>query len=121
MLVTGVAQGALAAGKVVCGPLRRMGVRPDFTCFQGETEGANIRKGVQAEIEAANGRFVAVAAPSSDVAGLLGELVSACGEVVHMSECRAIGRNNGAWNDGDGSPRGRGAYRSDHRRQPTAG
>jgi hypothetical protein len=86
MLVTEVAEAALAAGKVVCGPLRWMGVRPDFTCFQGGTEGANIRRGAEAEIEAAKGRFSAAAAPSG-VGASLGGLTAACGEIVYMSDC----------------------------------
>ena len=86
MLVTEVVEAALAAGKVVCGPLRWMGVRPDFTCFQGGTEGANIRRGAEAEIEAAQRRFAAVAVPSG-VWASLGGLTAACGEIVYMSDC----------------------------------
>ena len=64
LLITEVATAALEAGKVACGPLRWMGVRPEFSCFQGGIEGANIRRGAQAEIQAASQRFAAVGQPS---------------------------------------------------------
>jgi 2-keto-3-deoxy-L-rhamnonate aldolase RhmA len=86
MLVTEVAEAALSAGKVACGPLRWMGVRPDFTCFQGGTEAANIRRGAQSEIQAANDRFTR-SAGLSGVATVLSELTASCGEMVYEEDC----------------------------------
>ena len=62
MLITEVVEAAQAAGKLACGPLGWMGDRPEFMCFQAGTEGANIRRGAQAEIQAANDRFAGVVA-----------------------------------------------------------
>jgi 2-keto-3-deoxy-L-rhamnonate aldolase RhmA len=57
MLITEIVQAAQEAGKVVCGPLRWMGVRPEYSCFQASTEGANIRRGAQIEIDGAMERW----------------------------------------------------------------
>ena len=86
LLITEVATAALEAGKVACGPLRWMGVRPEFSCFQGGTEGANIRRGAQAEIQAASQRFAAVGQPSG-IAEALADLIAACGEIVYEADC----------------------------------
>ncbi len=91
MLITEVAEAALDAGKIACGPLRWMGIRPEFTCFQGGTEAANIRRGAQEEIQAANRRFTAATEPSS-AAGVLAELSAACGEIVYEADCLAAVR-----------------------------
>jgi 2-keto-3-deoxy-L-rhamnonate aldolase RhmA len=57
MLITEIVEAAQEAGKIVCGPLRWMGVRPEYTCFQASTEAANIRAGAKAELEAAQARW----------------------------------------------------------------
>ena len=86
MLITEVVEAAQAAGKIACGPLRWMGDRPDFMCFQGGTEGANIRRGAQAEIQAANQRF-ANAPERPRIAGVLANLTANCGEIVYEDDC----------------------------------
>jgi 2-keto-3-deoxy-L-rhamnonate aldolase RhmA len=53
MLITEIVEAAQDAGKIVCGPLRWMGVRPEYTCFQASHEMANLRRGAEAELEAA--------------------------------------------------------------------
>ena len=68
-------------------------------CFQGGTEGANIRRGAQAEIEAANGRF-ADAPDRPRIAGLLADLSAACSEIVYEADClNAVRRAAGAAGD----------------------
>ena len=90
MLITEVVEAAQAAGKLACGPLGWMGDRPEFMCFQAGTEGANIRRGAQAEIQAANDRFAGVVA-SPRIASVLAELSGGCGEIVYEADClRAV-------------------------------
>lgn len=91
MLVTEIAQVARDAGKVACGPLRWMGPRPEFTCFQASTEGANIRRGAQQEIRAARERH-AQTAVSAGPARLVSDLRAACGEIVYEADCLAVVR-----------------------------
>ena len=86
MLISEVVEAAQAAGKIACGPLRWMGDRPDFTCFQGGTEGANIRRGAQAEIQSANQRM-ADAPDRPRIAGVLANLTADCGEIVYEDDC----------------------------------
>jgi hypothetical protein len=86
MLITEIVEAAREAGKFVCGPLRWMGVRPEYTCFQGGTEASNIRRGAQAEIQPAVQRF-AQSAVQRDATALLAELSAACGEVVYEADC----------------------------------
>ncbi len=86
MLITEVVEAAQEAGKIACGPLRWMGTRPEFMCFQGGTEGANIRRGAQAEIQAANQRFAAVP-EGATIAGVLAEVTADCGEIVYEADC----------------------------------
>ncbi|MFW6200692.1 MAG: HpcH/HpaI aldolase family protein [Gemmatimonadota bacterium] len=86
MLITEIAQAARAAGKVACGPLRWMGERPDFTCFQASTEGANIRRGAQEEIRAARERYSRSDA-TSGAGRLVSDLRAACGEIVYEADC----------------------------------
>jgi 2-keto-3-deoxy-L-rhamnonate aldolase RhmA len=86
MLITEVVEAAQEAGKIACGPLRWMGTRPDFMCFQAGTEGANIRRGAQAEIQAANQRF-ADAPERPRIAGVLANLTADCGEIVYEADC----------------------------------
>ncbi len=87
MLVDAVADAALQAGKIACGPLRWMGVRPAFTCFQGGTEAANIRRGADAEIQAAHERFEGGGNTAGELATALAELNAACGTVVYEADC----------------------------------
>jgi len=63
-----------------------MGTRPEFMCFQGGTEGANIRRGATAEIQAANQRFAAVP-EGPTIAGVLADLSASCGEIVYEADC----------------------------------
>jgi 2-keto-3-deoxy-L-rhamnonate aldolase RhmA len=86
MLVREIVVAAQEAGKIACGPLRWMGDRPDFMCFQGGTEGANIRRGAQAEIEAGNQRF-SNAPERPRIAGVLADLTAACGEIIYEADC----------------------------------
>jgi 2-keto-3-deoxy-L-rhamnonate aldolase RhmA len=86
MLVTEVVEAARSAGKAVCGPLRWMGTRPEFTCFQGGTEGANIRRGAQAEIQAAQARM-AEAGAAAGQAAVVADLAAACGQIVYLADC----------------------------------
>ena len=86
MLITEVVEAAQEAGKIACGPLRWMGDRPEFMCFQGGSEAANIRRGAQAEIQAANQRFAATPARPR-IAGVLANLTSECGEIVYEADC----------------------------------
>ena len=90
MLITEVVQAAQEAGKIACGPLGWMGDRPEFMCFQGGTEGANIRRGAQSEIQAANQRFAGVSG-SPRIASVLADLSGGCGEIVYEDDClRAV-------------------------------
>ena len=86
MLITEVVEAAQEAGKIACGPLRWMGTRPDFMCFQAGTEGANIRRGAQAEIQAANQRFADVP-ERPRIAGVLANLTAVCGEIIYEADC----------------------------------
>ncbi len=86
MLITEVVEAAQEAGKIACGPLRWMGTRPEFMCFQGGTEGANIRRGAQAEIQAANQRFADVP-EGPRIASVLAGLSADCGEIVYEADC----------------------------------
>jgi 2-keto-3-deoxy-L-rhamnonate aldolase RhmA len=88
MLVTEIVEAARSAGKAVCGPLRWMGTRPEFTCFQGGTEGANIRRGAQAEIQAAQARMAEAGADAvGGPATVLADLAAACGQIVYLADC----------------------------------
>lgn len=92
MLITEVVEAAQEAGKIACGPLRWMGVRPEYTCFQASTEGSNIRRGAQAEIQAGLQRFndtrTGVAAGEESGAGeVLAELGALCGSIVYEADC----------------------------------
>jgi 2-keto-3-deoxy-L-rhamnonate aldolase RhmA len=86
MLVTEVVEAAQEAGKIACGPLRWMGTRPEFMCFQGGTEGANIRRGAQAEIQAADQRF-SDAPDRPRIAGVLANITADCGEIIYEADC----------------------------------
>jgi hypothetical protein len=90
LLVTEIVEAAQAADKRVCGPLRWMGDRPEFTCFQGGTESANIRRGASAEIEGAMARRSDAGAGSAGE--LMGNVSAACGEMVYEADCLAAVR-----------------------------
>ena len=99
MLITEVVEAAQEAGKIACGPLGWMGTRPEFMCFQGGTEGANIRRGAQSEIQAANQRFAGVS-ESPRIASVLADLSGGCGEIVYEDDClRAVRGAAGAAGD----------------------
>ncbi len=90
MLVNEVVAATQAAGIAACGPLGWMGTRPEFTCFQGGTEGANIRRGAESEIQAANDRFSGAGA-SAGVSAALADLSAECGEIIYEADClRAV-------------------------------
>jgi 2-keto-3-deoxy-L-rhamnonate aldolase RhmA len=99
MLIREVVEAAQEAGKIACGPLRWMGDRPDFMCFQGGTEGANIRRGAQAEIQAANQRF-ADAPERPRIAGVLANLTANCGDIVYEDDCLSAVREAAAASGG---------------------
>lgn len=85
-LVGEVVAAAQEAGKAVCGPLRWMGTRPEFGCFQGGTESSNIGRGARAEIEAARDRMTE-AAVASGATELLADLAAGCREIVYEADC----------------------------------
>ena len=92
-IITEVADAALEAGIHACAPLR-WADRPQFTCFQAGTEGANIRRGAAAEIAQANERFGSSGAGGSPVAtsgtaALLANLTAECGTITYEADCNA--------------------------------
>ena len=92
-IISEVANAALDAGIHACAPLR-WADRPQFTCFQAGTEGANIRRGAAAEIEQANERFGNSGAGGSPVAAsgtaaLLANLTAECGSITYEADCNA--------------------------------
>ena len=92
-LITEVATAAKEAGIHACAPLR-WADRPDFTCFQAGTEGANIRRGAAAEIQQAEGRFTGTggggAGRTASAAGtVLANLRAECGSFTYEADCFA--------------------------------
>jgi 2-keto-3-deoxy-L-rhamnonate aldolase RhmA len=92
-LITEVATAAREAGIHACAPLRWAN-RPEFTCFQAGTEGANIRRGAAAEIAQAEERFGSSGAGGSPVTGtgtsaLLANLTAECGAITYEADCNA--------------------------------
>ncbi len=102
MLVNEVVAATQAAGIAACGPLGWMGTRPEFTCFQGGTEGANIRRGAEAEIQAANARF-SDAGGTSAIGAVLAELSAECGEIIYEDDCLWVVRQAASASEGMGS------------------
>jgi len=101
MLIGEIVEAAREAGVFLCGPLRWMGVRPEYSCFQGSTEGANIGRGALAELESARQRFAdVVAGPGATgpggVGALLGEVAAQCGTMVYEADCFAAVRSAAA-------------------------
>ncbi|HUE96224.1 MAG TPA: aldolase/citrate lyase family protein [Longimicrobiaceae bacterium] len=92
-LIEEVAAAAREAGIHLCGPLR-WADRPGVTCFQAATEGANIRRGAQAEIQQALERFSAsgAGAGGGGVDALVGELNAQCAPIVYEADCLATVR-----------------------------
>lgn len=89
-LIDEIAAAAREAGIHLCGPLR-WADRPGFTCFQASTEGANIRRGAQAEIQQAMERFSSTGgAAVSGGAAIVGELTAQCLPIVYEADCMAV-------------------------------
>ena len=94
-IITEVATAAIEAGIHACAPLR-WADRPDFTCFQAGTEGANIRRGAAAEIQQAQERFDSTGAgdsgvgqTSSGAGSVLANLTAECGSITYEDDCFA--------------------------------
>jgi len=93
-LITEVATAAQEAGIHACAPLRWAN-RPDFTCFQAGTEGANIRRGAAAEIRQAEERYgstgggVGAARTSSEAGSVIAGLTAECGSITYEADCYA--------------------------------
>ena len=93
-LITEVATAAKEAGIHACAPLRWAN-RPDFTCFQAGTEGANIRRGAAAEIRQAEERYgstgggVGAARTSSEAGSVIASLTAECGSITYEADCYA--------------------------------
>ncbi|HCR00563.1 MAG TPA: hypothetical protein DIU48_14155 [Acidobacteria bacterium] len=93
-LITEVATAAKEAGIHACAPLRWAN-RPDFTCFQAGTEGANIRRGAAAEIRQAEERYgstgggVGAARTSSEAGSVIAGLTAECGSITYEADCYA--------------------------------
>ena len=92
-LITEVATAAKEAGIHACAPLRWAN-RPDFTCFQAGTEGANIRRGAAAEIQQAQERFTSTGGGGagrtpSEAGAVLANLTAECGSITYEADCHA--------------------------------
>jgi 2-keto-3-deoxy-L-rhamnonate aldolase RhmA len=91
MLVTEIVQAAQEAGKIVCGPLRWMGVRPEYSCFQGGTDTGAIVRGARAEIDAARQRWDGMqggeGARGAAAGQLLAEVNASCTNIVYEADC----------------------------------
>ena len=90
-IITEVATAAKDAGIHACAPLR-WADRPEFTCFQAATEGANIRRGAAAELQQAAERFGSTGGggagrtPSS-AGPILANLTAECGSITYEADC----------------------------------
>ena len=94
-LITEVATAAKEAGIHACAPLRWAN-RPEFTCFQAGTEGANIRRGAAAELQQAQERFnstggggAGTARTTSAAGSILANLTAECGSITYEADCYA--------------------------------
>lgn len=92
-LITEIITAAEEAGIAACAPLRWT-ERPGFTCFQAGTEAANIRRGAQAEIEAANAAYTTTGAGAGSgeagaVSPLVADIGAQCLEIVYEADCHA--------------------------------
>src|SRR5690606_8678347 len=88
VLIDEIAAAAREAGIHLCGPLR-WADRPGFTCFQGGTEGANIRRGAQSEIQQARERFDASGGAAEGAGALIADLNAQCAPIVYEADCMA--------------------------------
>jgi 2-keto-3-deoxy-L-rhamnonate aldolase RhmA len=91
MLIAEIEAAAREAGVHLCGPLR-WADRPGYTCFQAATEGANIRRGAQSEIQQATQRFQSArgaGAAAGDAATLVADINAQCGTIVYEGDCLA--------------------------------
>ncbi|MFP6573410.1 MAG: aldolase/citrate lyase family protein [Vicinamibacterales bacterium] len=90
-IITEVATAAKDAGIHACAPLR-WADRPEFTCFQAATEGANIRRGAAAELQQAAERFGSTGGggagrTASSAGPILANLIAECGSITYEADC----------------------------------
>ena len=94
-LITEVAEAAQEAGIHACAPLR-WADRPQFTCFQAGSEGANIRRGATAELQQANDRFNSSGGgtgTASQAGSVLANLTAECGSITYEDDCYSAVRS----------------------------
>ena len=94
-LITEVAVAAQEAGIHACASLR-WADRPQFTCFQASTEGANIRRGAAAELQQANDNFASSGggtATASQAGSVLANLAAECGSITYEDDCYSAVRS----------------------------
>lgn len=96
-LIAEVTTAAIEAGIHACAPLR-WADRPDFTCFQAGTEGANIRRGAAAEIQQAQDRYGRTGGGGSgravsEAGSVLANLTAECGSITYEDDCYAAVRS----------------------------
>lgn len=99
-LITEVATAASEAGIDACAPLRWAN-RPEFSCFQAGSEGANIRRGAAAEIRQAEERYGStggggVGRTPSEAGSVLANLTAECGSITYEADCYAAVRSAGS-------------------------
>lgn len=100
-IIDEIAAAAQEAGVALCGPLR-WAERPGYTCFQASTESGNIRRGAEAEIQAALDAFQTTGAGAEAAAGgeapsteelagasLAADISGECGRIVYEADCYA--------------------------------
>lgn len=93
-IITEIEVAAQEAGIAACGPLR-WAERPAYTCFQAGTEAANIRRGAQAELDAAlaaynaTGAGAASAEEGETVSPLAVDIGAQCLQIVYEADCHA--------------------------------
>ena len=90
-IITEVSTAAKDAGIHACAPLR-WADRPEFTCFQAATEGANIRRGAAAELQQAAERFDSTGGggagrTASSAGPILANLTAECGSITYEADC----------------------------------
>ena len=92
-IITEIEEAAAEAGVALCGPLR-WAERPGFTCFQAGTEAANIRRGVQVELDAALAAYnsTGAGAGAAEAAGgspLVAGIAAECTQITYEADCHA--------------------------------
>ena len=90
-IITEVSTAAKDAGIHACAP-SRWADRPEFTCFQAATEGANIRRGAAAELQQAAERFDSTGGggagrTASSAGPILANLTAECGSITYEADC----------------------------------